>query len=94
MQDYRIKLKPCPACGYQLDAAARLTTQDDGEERGPQAGDYTVCIECAALLRFKEGLELMELSAADLEAMDAGGLMELMHVRRTVLKLHQLREPE
>jgi hypothetical protein len=54
----RIPGQFCPRCFKLLDATSALTHADDV----PVPGDYTVCIQCAAVLRFGTGLQL-ELSS-------------------------------
>jgi hypothetical protein len=47
----RLKPCPCPNCGYGLDAATAAF-----EDVRPKPGDLTVCIKCAALLEFTDGM--------------------------------------
>lgn len=42
----RLAGEPCPQCGHWLNACGSF------EDAAPQAGDYTVCVNCAAVLRF------------------------------------------
>lgn len=49
----------CPACGYTLDAASSFD-----EAAAPSAGDFSVCIACAAVLRFDRELRLRAASPA------------------------------
>ena len=39
----------CPLCGHLLNGAAGLDTNDK-----PSPGDYTVCIECASPLAYRD----------------------------------------
>jgi hypothetical protein len=54
-----------PCCGYEVDAATGLD-----HEEAPTPGDYTICLNCGAVLRFVEGgppqvvgLDVLELPA-------------------------------
>jgi hypothetical protein len=53
------RLKPdyCPACFHRLDSATGAF-----EDVAPQAGDFTVCIQCGTILEFSETLQLKRLS--------------------------------
>jgi hypothetical protein len=69
---YHYEPRPCPDCGYKMDSAT--TTIRDG--RGPRAGDFTVCLECAAALVFTADMGLRaatleETSKAPVELMNA-----------------------
>lgn len=68
MTSHRIPGGRCPECGYQLDGASTLL----GDARPPGPGDFSVCIECMAVLRFDEMLQLRTTSLA--ERGDAGDL--------------------
>lgn len=67
-----VKATTCPNCGRKLDAA---TSTRLGRQR-PKPGDFSLCIGCAAVLRFDEELEpvlalpddLLELHREDPEA--------------------------
>jgi hypothetical protein len=48
-----IPATPCPACGFPFERAT-CTTGD----HQPKAGDLTLCIRCACVLIFTEGLGL------------------------------------
>jgi transcriptional regulator with XRE-family HTH domain len=51
---YRLQKAQCPWCEHPLDAATSVPA--DREERNPEPGDLTVCLECASLLMFDQGL--------------------------------------
>lgn len=54
-----VKATPCPACGYVVDDATALTTQD-GESAScvheggptPDAGDISICLRCSWITIF------------------------------------------
>jgi hypothetical protein len=50
----RMQARWCPNCFYKLDA----TTSMYGEH-APKPGDFTVCAQCASVLRFKEGMDVV-----------------------------------
>jgi hypothetical protein len=47
----------CPCCGMLLDAhvVAAQPDPDDPEDRGPAAGDFTMCVYCMAPLTYLGG---------------------------------------
>lgn len=46
---YHVAPATCPVCKAQHNAATEI---DQQKKHAPQLGDWTVCIECAAILRF------------------------------------------
>lgn len=52
----------CPRCFKMLDATCSLTDAN----AAPEPGDFTVCIACAAVLRFGTGLHLEMSSLMDI----------------------------
>lgn len=65
----------CPTCGYKLDAASHL---EDQTVR-PSPGDFTVCFNCAGLLRFDEDCQPVSTVATDLLDLNP-------HDRRMIMK--------
>jgi hypothetical protein len=49
----------CPVCFHKLDGVTNL----QGKEK-PRTGDFTICIECANVLKFTDNLD-MELSSLE-----------------------------
>jgi len=49
----RLAASFCPFCFTVLDAASGL-----GHENYPQPGDFTICIKCAGVLRFREDMSI------------------------------------
>jgi hypothetical protein len=43
----------CPVCFYVFDRASNLEDED-----APKAGDFTLCINCSALLKFEPDMQL------------------------------------
>lgn len=81
----RVPASNCPACQSEHDAASHPTN----ETAVPGPGDLTVCIDCGALLRFGQGLELEAVSPAELRALDAGTRGELVRVQSAIRLLHR-----
>jgi hypothetical protein len=65
-KDVRLEEQPCPVCGHRLDAATVLT--DPGKVM-PVVGDLTVCVGCASILIFADGMRLEKPSAETLREM-------------------------
>jgi hypothetical protein len=60
----QLSLRFCPVCFHKLDGVSNL----QGKEP-PRPGDFTICIECASVLRFTDTLdfELSSLEAVPVE---------------------------
>jgi hypothetical protein len=57
---HRLPAVACPGCFSKLDAASSF----DGD--GPPAsGDFTVCLECSAVLRYGPNMELVVTSLSE-----------------------------
>lgn len=63
---HRVTASRCPTCGAEHDAAS--DPNDDAAV--PTPGSYTVCINCAALLRFGQGFELEPVSVSEELSLD------------------------
>ncbi len=55
-----IPMQLCPTCGYTSDSATAL---EDGKR--PKVGDFTVCINCAGVMRFGSDLQLVPSSSLE-----------------------------
>ena len=58
----KLKAQACPACGKLLDAASSIMDS----ERGPRNGDYTVCLYCAAILRYTKSMNLAPVTSDEI----------------------------
>jgi len=56
---FRCKSSQCPHCRKQLDAATLVTSVGG---KAPKTGDFTVCLYCAEVLRWRSGGHLTLLS--------------------------------
>ena len=74
----------CPACGHRITAASHI----DGNMT-PKPGDLTVCLYCATLLVFADGLSLRNLT--DAEMIEAAGNKELLATMRFVNEFQKWR---
>lgn len=59
----RVPHSTCPVCFHKLDAVTNVTGPDK-----PEAGDFTVCVGCANVLRFDSEMRLV---LSSLEAIPA-----------------------
>lgn len=60
-----------------------------GHEEPPKAGDFSICLYCAALLRFAAGggeLQLVEATADELAELDVLDRGRLLMVRGAILR--------
>lgn len=83
-----VRLAPrfCPVCFKVLDAATNLTSDDP-----PEPGDFTVCIDCRAVLRWGADMNL-ELSS--LEEIPAHSRMVFAKVLRIMEQLPPVRRKD
>jgi hypothetical protein len=58
---------PCVACGYVMDAAG-LAFDNEHDERAPEEGDYSVCINCGTCY-VRHGPSWCRITAAELAEM-------------------------
>lgn len=67
MKDFRTPKAWCPSCHERLDGCGTI---EDEESVGPEPGDFTVCMCCSSVLRFKDDMTLRMLEEKDLDDMD------------------------
>lgn len=67
----------CPACSYHFDAHSSLTGDSD-----PVADDFSICINCSALLVFEADLSL-RLAGPD-EILIAESIPDIAELRRLI----------
>ena len=60
-----VPLTKCPTCGNAIECATAL----DDSDAVPSPGDCTVCLECAEVLIFTEGLGLRRSTLAERSAL-------------------------
>jgi len=63
MTDTRTPDALCPVCGYHMDHAASV-----GTKAKPTPGDFSLCLDCGAFLRFDKTLQLVLATDAELES--------------------------
>jgi len=66
----RLPATSCPVCQATLDAHGD-ELDDRSAARAPQAGDYSVCLYCLAILVFTDARTLRALTAAERAALPA-----------------------
>jgi hypothetical protein len=57
----RIHASFCPFCFQMLDAVSSMQ-----DKKVPEPGDFTICIECGAVLRFDAKMDLLASSLEDI----------------------------
>ena len=88
LAETRLPPQPCPNCRTQLDCAGNL----DGER--PKPGDVTVCVECAAPLRYSDNMTVRELTDLDFRDVPLLVLRQLDALQAMVRKYIDRRKPE
>jgi hypothetical protein len=76
----------CPECKKPLNAVA-----SPFEDRKPQVGDLTVCINCATALILEPGLTLRVLTIDEMKALSPAELFELVHAQTMIREAHRQR---
>lgn len=71
--------QPCPVCGHRLNAVGQAHTM---QTETPEAGDLTICIQCAEVLVF---LDTGALGVAPACLLDA----EVRQVQRDIRRMHR-----
>jgi hypothetical protein len=64
LHDHRIAPATCPYCEKLLDGASGLD-----HDSAPSPDDFTVCIYCAQILRFKNDMSLRKVTPYELQKM-------------------------
>lgn len=78
----------CPRCKNVHDKATAM----NGEDVRPKEGDWTVCLNCAAGLRFGRELALQEITPAELMTASREERLYLVLATHTVLAIHRNRQ--
>lgn len=80
MQSQHAPMK-CPGCGAELTGSTSVFS-----EARPKPGDFTVCMYCANVLRYREGDVLARLNADDEKELkkDPKLAYQLLKTQRTV----------
>lgn len=73
----------CPSCGHKLDAA----TATSANMQAPEPGDLSLCIECAAFLRYTRLMTLEILPEEDLLEMPTDECLDLYAIRARILAI-------
>lgn len=61
--DIELRLAECPICFYEMDAATSL----EEPNAKPRVGDFSLCINCGALLVFEERTQLRQATDDDMQ---------------------------
>jgi hypothetical protein len=77
----RMEAQWCPCCFHRLDANSQVENMGKVDllakaEAKPVPGDYTVCINCAAILSFDAAMKLYEIkSIEDVDVASRGDVL-------------------
>jgi hypothetical protein len=74
----------CPACGKQLNASA---PSHSGQQGRPEPGDYAMCTNCAAFLRFTDDYTQRLMTELEIAEMDDSTRIQMMRARRFIQSL-------
>lgn len=87
MKQHDVAPAVCPSCGAEHDGATNLGRF---EERSPTHGDFSVCFECGATLRFESvaafgnRLRLVAARPEELERLGKQGREQLLAVQTRI----------
>ena len=90
MSVYPFEMVRCPVCDAPTDSHGDVGKHD--EDRAPEPGDYSLCVECLSFLRFTEEGVLALLTPDEIVNMDATCRRELMEARAFFRGLKRARE--
>lgn len=76
----KMAVNNCLACEHKMDLAAHI-----GGNRTPDAGDITICIVCAHVMAFNDGLTFRELTAEEQKE-----VFDDVRVQRVVMAIKQV----
>jgi hypothetical protein len=82
----RTPLSPCPVCDTQIDAATAAFSM-----QSPNPGDFSICVECGAVLRYDGELQLRWVSWEELEALPLELFREIAIAQQALFQLHRKR---
>lgn len=90
----RARQKDCPDCGTRLDRVNNLSTdiEDEAECRQPKPGDFTICLECGAILVFGDDLRPRTPTPWEIEITRSRGEWDSLLVVRQNVQLQKARE--
>ena len=80
----RVPPSPCPCCAAVLDMSGDVFA--DGPPAGP--GDFTLCVECAAILVFGSDMQLRVPRRSEVARLSPAHCDQLQAARRILLQLH------
>ncbi len=66
--DFKMPRSSCPHCGFVANAATDL---QGGSQPFPKPEDFTICVECSALLKFDQDMRLVMTTDGDLAELSA-----------------------
>ena len=75
MKDHRTPPAACLDCGYAVDAAAGMTT-----DNRPDPGDISICLMCGHIMAFADDLTFRPLT--DAEMIDIAGDPKIVAMQR------------
>lgn len=88
--DIDVPESACPSCGKVLDCATAVGSK----KARPAPGDFTVCLTCGHLMAFGYGLQLRELTFAEIIAIAADPrILAIQRVRASLAKEKKNADP-
>ena|SRR5882757_3092338 len=94
MQTFHTPAWMCPHCGTMLDAASYMggvgvdASGNVNDDNRPGPGAFSICMECATILRFEKGMRLSIPEDADIADAPVEFLEILQGVQETVRRMH------
>lgn len=80
MTTHQTPRSTCPCCSAYFSACSGID-----HSHAPKPGDFSVCIQCAAVLRFLADLTIAEVSNDDIDSLDPLVRDQLTYARSVVL---------
>lgn len=76
----------CPTCGYQLECATVIGKKD----ASPKPEDFSLCMKCGEILRFKSDLSLRPAELNDFLDLPREVAITLEYAQKTIRRLRLL----
>lgn len=88
MSDTKLPASTCPTCGYLLECATVISRQG----AKPKPDDFSLCMKCGEILRFKADLSLRIVELNDLLDLPREVSITLEHAQKHIRRKRPLDE--
>jgi len=79
MTAHRLPESECPSCGYRVDAASGISTDE-----APKPGDVTLCMKCGQVMQFTATLGVRGVQPASIPGIDRATMRNIRRAQRAI----------